>query len=124
MPDSKKTYQARYYAKNAKRIKARSHRWKRAHPERIRDYHLKQTFGITLDDYNRLLKKQKGVCAICKGPPNRQGSYTVDHDHKTDALRGLLCHRCNAALGLLREDPVVLKTAAAYLNAHKKGETT
>ena len=55
-------------------------------------------YGITLDDYNALLKKQGGTCAICKTAPTRKKLF-IDHDHKDGRVRGLLCSRCNLLLG-------------------------
>jgi hypothetical protein len=57
-------------------------------------------FGLTIKDYETLLKKQRGKCAICKGHSGRKGSrFAVDHDHKTGKVRGLLCLQCNTKLG-------------------------
>ena len=55
-------------------------------------------YGITLDDYNALLKKQGGTCAICKTAPTLKKLF-IDHDHKDGRVRGLLCSRCNLLLG-------------------------
>jgi hypothetical protein len=55
-------------------------------------------YGIELIDYDRMLRKQKGVCAICKKPCAR-GRLSVDHNHKTLVIRGLLCNSCNTKLG-------------------------
>lgn len=66
---------------------------------------------MTIDDLNAMLVTQDGVCAICLTAP----AVHVDHDHRTGAVRGLLCFRCNAALGQLDDDPLVLRRAARYL---------
>ena len=79
---------------------------------------LKNTYGISLDEYNDILKSQKNVCAICK---NEQSKYKnksdlcIDHNHKTNKVRGLLCHACNRALGMLKDDVKVLENAINYL---------
>lgn len=66
-----------------------------------RDRQYKKRYGISLDDYNKLLKEQNGECKICKttisGP--KTNNFAVDHDHSTGEVRGLLCSRCNGALG-------------------------
>ena len=72
--------------------------WKRKGP-RWED-HLRRSFGITAEDYNRTLEFQGGVCAICEEPPKKR-RLAVDHDHKTGEIRGLLCWRCNHTLGSL-----------------------
>lgn len=66
-------------------------------------------------EFDRLLVEQRGLCAICDGE-NRSGHrLAADHDHKTGHIRGLLCHRCNTAIGLLRDDLALLRAAIDYL---------
>ncbi len=91
-------------------------------PARRRDYALRFKFGITLADYEDLLKLQGGVCAICGTPPIRRG-LDVDHDRLCcpgmrscgKCIRGLLCSPCNRALGYFAEDPERLRVGIAYL---------
>jgi hypothetical protein len=72
-------------------------------------------FGLTIGEYETLLKKQRGKCAICKGHPGRKGSrFAVDHDHTTGKVRGLLCLQCNTKLGWLESNNnAVMKYLAA-----------
>ncbi len=63
-----------------------------------RDAYYKRTYGITLVQYNVILKKQGGVCAVCKRPPKPERNLAVDHDHKTGEIFGLLCYVCNHRL--------------------------
>lgn len=83
-----------------------------------RNQRLVETYGITQLDYDRMLEHQNGVCAICGG--TRPGNLDVDHDHKLtgrDAVRGLLCKRCNRRLlPAAQDNPARLKRAIAYLN--------
>lgn len=71
---------------------------------------LKALYGITVDEYEMMLRAQGGVCAICgreESHRSRTGvvrRLTVDHDHSTGRVRGLLCHSCNVMLGFLRDD--------------------
>lgn len=78
--------------------------------------------GMTVEMYNAMLKKQKGVCAVCRTRRawNRGGSDTlcVDHDHATGKVRGLLCGRCNKMLGAVEEDKQLLRNMIAYLTKH------
>lgn len=90
----------------------------RRRPERkraMRDLYYRQTFGITADDVDALLAAQRGACAICGGAPSRADGWHVDHDHGAGRIRGVLCSRCNHAIGLFREDPTRLRRAADYL---------
>ena len=77
-------------------------------------------FGITLEQYDEMLTAQGGVCAICKQPEavSREQALAVDHDHTRNVVRAILCNRCNRALGFFRDDPALLRAAAAYLEAH------
>lgn len=66
--------------------------------------------------YEDSFKKQKGCCAICSSPENgRYNHLSIDHDHSTGVLRGLLCNNCNRALGLFKDNADVLLKAVDYL---------
>lgn len=85
---------------------------------RRRQEHLKERYGITMEQYGLLLAKQGGGCAICGRTQTwvtKKGSLSVDHDHQTGKIRGLLCHPCNRALGFFREDPDLIQHALDYL---------
>jgi len=70
--------------------------------------------GLTLDDYERLLATQGGVCAICERPPKKRRLH-VDHDHATGKVRGLLCFTCNRYVLGKYATPAKLRAAADYL---------
>jgi hypothetical protein len=79
-------------------------------------------YGITMDDYNKMLIDQEGKCAICPrihDPSRKAGRLYVDHDHATGKVRALLCHNCNFTLGYAKEDPRILLECVAYLARHK-----
>lgn len=76
---------------------------------------LKMKYGITLAEYEILAEVQNHVCAICKKPQMNGRRLAVDHDHRTGKIRGLLCGKCNFALGYLNDNPVLADIAAAYL---------
>ena len=95
--------------------------WKK-NPERVRDRKLKKTFGISLEEYLDLLSKQRGVCAICfkpektiHGNTKKVQHLSVDHNHITKKVRGLLCSNCNTALGLLDENAERAQSMISYL---------
>jgi len=78
--------------------------------------------GITLEDYERMMDDQGGVCAICGRHEHRLSTaggrayrLAVDHDHSTAKIRGLLCSMCNHAIGYLDDSPALLARAVAYL---------
>lgn len=99
---------------------------------RLRDYHndpdastksRARAHGMTLADYQARVAEQDGKCAICRREETARGStgrirrLGIDHDHTTGEVRGLLCHACNVALGLLNDDPELLEAAAGYLRS-------
>jgi uncharacterized protein with PIN domain len=86
--------------------------------------YLKRNYGITYTDYMVMHKEQNGKCSICNQEgfamnPN-QVKLVVDHDHETGEVRGLLCHNCNRALGLFKDNVSFLQTAIKYLDKSKK----
>lgn len=105
--------------------------WKKRNPQYMVEYRkrnidrLKQSqrernlrnYGLTPEDFDRMLKSQNGKCAICGGGPSgRWKTLFVDHDHRTGAVRGLLCHLCNSALERVDNFRDQMMT---YLEKHK-----
>lgn len=86
-----------------------------------REAHLRRKFGMTLDEYDALLKKQNNACAICKKQQaHRPGTnLPIDHCHTTGKVRGLLCDFCNQGIGSLMDSPELLRVAADYLEKSK-----
>ncbi len=72
-------------------------------------------YGLSEADYQKLLTQQNGVCAICGQAPTK-APLSVDHDHATNKVRGLLCINCNMALGQMNDNPEWLRRAADYLD--------
>lgn len=71
---------------------------------------------ITKEDYNLMYHLQDGKCKICSRHQSKlKKSLSIDHCHKTGKIRGLLCHNCNAAIGLLKEDINAIESAIIYL---------
>lgn len=88
-------------------------------------------YGITEDDFEAIKKGQDFKCALCGGEgfvmdngKNTHEKLVVDHDHTTGKVRELLCHNCNRALGLFKDNPELLRKAAGYLEKHREGATT
>jgi hypothetical protein len=105
--------------------------YNKATREANRDHHrgrdFKKNYGIDFGEYQRMLIEQKGVCAICEQPETKlqHGSIrmlSVDHDHTTGAVRGLLCGNCNMAIGYACDDVSVLRKAIVYLESHKPAD--
>ena len=93
--------------------------------EQQRKFGLKRYYGMSLETYNVMLAAQNGVCAICKGketyqPKTYSGpkALSVDHNHETGAIRGLLCSHCNYMIGHCRESEDILLAGVEYLRKH------
>jgi hypothetical protein len=115
--------------KNRERLNAQGLKWIRANPLKRLDHQLKSIHGITLDEYNKKKEEQKDLCASCGKPEvakiwknQKLGikRLSVDHCHTTGKIRDLLCQQCNMALGALREDPIIIRKLADYIERHKK----
>jgi hypothetical protein len=77
--------------------------------------HLLKAYGISVEEFDRRLAAQGGMCAICRNKI-AEPRIAIDHDHQTKEVRGLLCKKCNMALGLLGDDKIsTLYGAIAYL---------
>ena len=143
-----KEYNQRYYQKNRERLRVQHRQWSHRHywrdPERSRATARKsyiknrdrilakslvRRYGISQEEYDRILESQAGVCALCKQPETRKHSsgsicrLAVDHDHKTGTIRGLLCNKCNRSLGQLGDSPEdIIERLTEYINASIIGD--
>ena len=93
--------------------------------EVARRQHLQRKFGLTLDAYDRMKEEQNGVCAICRCAESKMWNgkimeLSVDHSHKTNTIRGLLCDRCNTSIGKFKDDVDLLLSAVEYLRKTEK----
>lgn len=142
--EQKKAYERAWYQQNRKRVLAARREYEKRPDVRTRRrtskrrrmtdpaYRKKQQayvtgwkrekkYGITPEQYAEMLVSQKGVCAICHQPERSRGCkgsirvLTLDHDHATNEIRGLLCDRCNRGLGYFGDDPQKLAAAITYL---------
>lgn len=105
---------------------SRQREWRRRNPDRTKNYHMRRSFGITLDDYNAMAEAQGHVCAICGRPETSKGQngtaqdLAVDHCHDGGKIRGLLCSFCNRGLGFFEDDIDRIKSAIRYVRKHKR----
>lgn len=120
-----RTQPTRRFCSESCRAAARNERYNRKHyarrRETIRSTQLRAKYGITSEQYDRMLEAQGGVCAVCSGTHENGHRLAVDHCHTTGKVRSLLCGACNTALGLAKEDPTRLEALAAYLRLHQGG---
>jgi hypothetical protein len=141
--EKRRAAQRRYRESHKEQIKAAARLYRETHKEQISGYArrkwrtdpdhrekhrvrtrrsqrkmvFKRVYGISLEDYDVMFERQGGACAICK----RTGlTLCVDHCHLTGEVRGLLCIRCNSAIGFCSDDPALLQTATDYLQAARE----
>lgn len=119
-----------YYSANRERILAKNRRWAKQNrqrastPERRHAFWkwwLKSQYGITPEQFTRMMIQQQGRCAICStafGEGQGKAPY-VDHCHENGTLRELLCSRCNVALGHADDSPERLQAMADYIRKHR-----
>ena len=109
---------------NARNVKRQTSDGKKRRQAEQRRYRLK-TYGLTISAFDKLFKGQNGKCAICglelvdendKGRKVSNAYPRIDHCHETGKIRGLLCNRCNIAMGTFEDDIELLGNAVAYLS--------
>ena len=109
------------YCKPCHKIKNKE--YDEGHPEkaklRRRRASLRFNHKLSLEDYEEMLNSQNFVCAICGESEITNHPLVVDHCHKTGTIRGLLCHNCNRAIGLLKDKITNLNNAITYLTKER-----
>lgn len=117
----RRRWREEYHRQPKEQILARMRAYREANPEKLdqqaRKWYLRKMYGISVEDYDELVAKQKGLCLICEQLDTSGKRLAVDHHHDTGLVRGLLCARCNLGLGYFTDDPERLRRAAAYLEA-------
>jgi hypothetical protein len=151
--EARKAYMKKWYAENKHQLKKPSKEWRAAYnakrrkryaedaafreelkekskmasrkrcPRAKKNTRLRETFGITIEQWDEMLESQGHKCAICghSDQSNPKIFPLVDHCHTTGEIRGLLCSRCNHGIGLFKDDPTRLENAIKYLIDSKSG---
>lgn len=90
--------------------------------EKIKAKKRKDAYDLDDGEYRARLLAQGGKCKLCKQTPRGKGaagSLCVDHCHLTGRVRGLLCQKCNHAIGLFNDDPELIRLAAEYVDNYR-----
>lgn len=139
-------YKKQHYEQNKEQYKERASKfnksdrrkqWRLENKERISEYmkqrwlqikdskpHFKNVYGITLETYTEMFEQQSGKCRGCnRSQEELNHPLHVDHCHSTGRIRGLLCRKCNSALGLVNDSAEVLENLKNYLNSDKSVAT-
>jgi hypothetical protein len=112
----------KWNVKNQDKMNQYAANYRARHSTRLKDLRIKRKYGITIKDFNEMLEKQQGKCAICPHKFDekiKSQNACIDHNHETGKIRGLLCRTCNRALGLFKDNPEILYNAATYLRSHE-----
>jgi hypothetical protein len=115
----KRETQRAWREKNRERDRDTRRAWQAANRDKGRASYLRYQYGIEPEDYDAMLSKQNGACAICAVELVKGSKTHIDHCHTTGKVRGLLCTKCNMGIGHFNDDPAVLRAAAGYVEAHK-----
>lgn len=111
--EKRKAYQKAYRERNKQYFKDYNKAYHASRDlDEVREYRLQYKYGISLEEWNEKYLNQNKACAICETVTE---NLTVDHDHNTEKIRGLLCHHCNTALGGFKENKQILLRACDYL---------
>ena len=106
--EARRIYYRAYYQKNKKKVQNATNKYKKKNPHKVKEWGLKTKYNMTLEQYEQL----GDCCALCSSTKE----LCVDHCHTTNQVRGLLCRKCNLALGHFEDDPVRLLKAVEYLD--------
>ena len=111
-------YNRAHYQRNKGKIRVQGTEYRQTEEGKIagRRVQLKYKHGISLEEYRVLYQAQDGKCAVCG---LYQKTLYVDHCHKTGKIRGLLCCRCNLVLGQVKDNTIILRSLAIYLEQTK-----
>jgi hypothetical protein len=107
------------HAERKEKQKAYNKKYRKEHPDRVKNQALRYRYGISLDDATAMLEKQSNVCALCFQPFGLGAMKAfVDHNHETGKVRGILHSQCNTGLAVI-EDEEFRFAAEAYLEETK-----
>lgn len=123
-------YSKDWYQRNKESAGKRARNWVKSNPKQHRESALMRLYKLPAKRYAEMLKNQRNKCAICRvefTSEKRKGAF-VDHNHSCCAgnsscgncVRGLVCRDCNFILGLVKDDPKVLRKAASYLISYQE----
>ena len=111
----------RWYKSHATTARKYERNYYHNNKDYYKNYYLKRKYDFTLEQYDFCIQIQGNRCAMCDSPEPGMGRkrFSVDHDHQTGKVRGLLCGRCNLLLGHSKDDVTLLQKGIDYLNQSK-----
>lgn len=123
----RKEYKKRWRLKNIEREKEKKIEYYKQNKEAQRERDLQSKYKISIEDYNNMFVAQEGKCACCgiseaelkSKYDSFHARFCVDHDHQTNKVRQLLCHKCNTLIGYLEKRKEILGKALDYIDKHR-----
>jgi len=112
-PTKRYAYLKQYREAHHEQVRENARKYERANKAKIANQKLIAKYGMTLEQFEEMVIRQNRQCLFCKEIKR----LSVDHDHKTGKVRGLLCTECNLALGLFKDSQETLQRAVDYLRA-------
>ncbi|MCI0349125.1 MAG: endonuclease VII domain-containing protein [Acidobacteriales bacterium] len=115
--DDPKAYAREYHAQNREQRNAQGRAWYHKNKQHCAELRRAFVFGITQEQYEKMLRDQEGKCAVCRKvlPPSPSKAWGVDHNHETGLVRGILCIKCNGDVIATLDNVELLQEALAYL---------
>ncbi len=112
--EQKLAYERNWRNKNREKVRAAGRQYAKTHKHVRREYYIKNKYGIGLVEYEAMLDRQKHKCPICGCELNQESRPSIDHCHKTNKVRSILCLACNSVIGYAKDNPYILRRAADY----------
>jgi hypothetical protein len=119
-PERAKAYGKKWRDENKEQDRERKKKYREEDPERFRNNTIRSRYGIEAEDVEQIVESQNNSCAICLKVFESRNDRRIDHCHITGKVRGILCHKCNSALGYFGEDTKNLSRAIVYLEKSRE----
>ncbi|MCK4793253.1 MAG: endonuclease VII domain-containing protein [Desulfobacteraceae bacterium] len=123
--DKQKEVVGKWRKNNPQKCASYTKNWRKKNPEKAktqwRRKHLREKYGISLEEYESMINAQNGLCGLCQKPLDNGCQIDVDHCHVTGTVRTVLHSKCNRLLSCANDDIDTLKKAILYLDSHGAG---
>lgn len=109
---------SKYHSDNLESRKEYQQKWRDSNKEKIKESFIKYRYKVTIEEVNSIFENQGMCCAICGTDTPTKKGWCIDHCHNTGLVRGVLCSKCNTAIGLLDENIDTMTSAIEYIIKH------
>lgn len=109
--------QQKYRKNNSNKIRKQQQEYYKNHSDNFKNNRLRYKYNLTLKQHKQMYFEQNGCCVIC-GQPVPYDEISTDHNHTTNKVRDLLCHRCNILVGIIENNFILINPTIKYLKKH------